>query len=209
MTAFSLASRFDGAERQFGVMLTPGLGAAYPELVRLIGTIYDRRMSKLPWLPSSWLAGVKKLQADYPSDVVRIYPALNAKGDLNDNAPLFLDSKEKQEAWQKIYNDMNAAIMAYAAAKSAEGRGQLARLEADAAFWDASYKIAVFVRDAPGKAIGAVGGGVADFASSLVKGITGKSVVGWLIIAGVAGVALYFYMKPEKFKAIVKGVSGK
>lgn len=207
--------RNSGAALQYGVMFIPGLAMGYPDLVPMVQKIFSDRIAKLPWVPSTWLEGVQKLQSDYPEDLVTIAPSRRAKTDatgrwVGDNgpasaqAPLFLDDDAKLDAWMSIYSDLNSARSKYAAAQAAAGRRELDALYAKAAFWDGAYRIAVFVRDAPGKAIGAVGAGIFDFAGSMFKNITGKSLVTWIILGILVICGVWFWLRPESFLRVTK-----
>lgn len=187
----SLLSSDVAANRTYGVRFQPGLAVGYPELVGKMRALYTQRIAKLPWVPKSWLAGVEKLQASRPNDLVLIFPAVLPNGSTAADSPLFLDTPDKLEAWKKIHEDTQKAVQAYARGQAEAGADELNDLYADAAFWDAATNVAIFVRDAPGRAIGAVGTGIFDAAGATLKGITGKSAVTWIVL----GVIAYFVWK--------------
>jgi len=176
----------------YGMRMQAGLALAYPDLAEKTHAIYSQRIAKLPWVPKSWLPGVEELQRQFPDDLVLLSPALRANGSPSTVTPLWLDTPEKLEHWQKIFTDVQSAVQAYARKQQEEGAATLRSLYADAAFWDAAYKVGIAVRDAPGKAIGAVSSGIFSAGESLVKGITGYGWKGWLVL-GVAGFLVWKY----------------
>jgi len=207
------------AALQYGVMWIPGLAGAWPELRGNVDRIFAQRMAKLPWLPSDWLDMVRKLQAERPADLVTLAPSRRPKTDASGrvvdpngppaaDVPLFLDGADKLDAWQRMYFDLNAARSAYAAARAAEGRAELDRLYANAAFWDASYKIAVFVRDAPANVVKGIGSGVVGFVGTFLPESL-KSYAKWvtvLILLLVVGGIVAWYRK--RLTALIRSLRG-
>lgn len=147
-------------ERRLGVWLGTGLGNAWPEVKDLAAKIYGDRVAGLPWVPSGWLTEVRALQLANPQDVVRPSPAVLVSGLPYPDAPAWIDSTEKRQVWQDLFQAFNEALGAYAADKAAAGRAELNRLWAAAAFWDFAYRAAVAIRDAPANLVATVADGV-------------------------------------------------
>lgn len=188
-----------------GVEPQMGLAMGYPDLVRILNRLFADRVAKLPWVPPTWLDAVSQLQAKVPSDLIKIAPALNALGKRQEGAPSFADTDAKTAVWMEIYKAQQDAIVAYAKKQGEIGADIIRRLEADAAFWDGAYKLAVTVRDLPSNVVKAVGGGVSDFVGSFLPDSL-KSyarlvtlAIALLIVGGV----LMWYRK--KVGAIVQG----
>jgi hypothetical protein len=191
-----------------GVMDQPGLAMGYPDLVRMLNRIYTDKIAKLPWVPKSWLGAVGEVQAKNPADLIKVTPGYDALNRRSDMAPSFADTDGKLKAWHNIYTAQQDAIVAYAAKQAEIGASKLRALEADAAFWDGAYKLAVTVRDLPSNVVKAVGGGVSDFVGSFLPDSL-KAYAKWvtaalalLIIGGV----LMWYRK--KVSAIIQGFKG-
>lgn len=196
----------DAATLQYGVYITPGLGMAWPEIKDLANKIYKDRIARLPWIPADWLAGVQALQAQRPDDFVRIAPSRMAKmeggrfvsdmGAPQRNNPLFLDTDQKIDAWMSIHRDMQAAVVRYAAAQAAAGRAELNRLNANAEFWSACYKIAVFTAELPSNIASGFGGLVKDFILGDIRKNYGRTIGLVLLLC----VLLLFLLKPDLAK---------
>jgi hypothetical protein len=174
----------------------------------MLNRIYTDKIAKLPWVPASWLGAVGELQGKYPADLIKIapgYDALNRRGEL---APSFADTEAKLKAWHNIYSAQQDAIVAYAAKQAEIGASKLRALEADAAFWDGAYKLAVTVRDLPSNVVKAVGGGVSDFVGSFLPESLkayAKWVTAALVLLIVGGVLMWYR---KKVGALVKGFKG-
>ena len=188
-----------------GVEDQPGLGMGYPELKALLGRLFEDRVSKLPWVPSSWLGAVKDIQAKNPTDLIRIAPARNVAGQRQAGAPSFATSPEMEEVWMTIYKAQQDAIVSYAAQQVEIGRRKLDALTANAAFWNAAYNVADFAKNLPAQVVSKTFGGVSDFVGTfLPESIKAYSrIVLWMIIALVAGGLVLWYRK--RVAAVVKG----
>lgn len=212
-------SRERAAALQYGVMFIPGLAGAWPELRDMVGRIFAQRVAKLPWLPQDWLVSVQRLQNENPNDLVTFAPSRRANvgptgqfidesGPVSADIPLFLDDDAKINAWMSIYSDLNRARSNYAAARAAAGRAELDALYAKAAFWDASYKIAVFARDLPSNIVKVAGGGVVDVVGTFLPDSL-KQYAKWVAIAIaiiiVGGIVLWYR---GKLANLVKGFKG-
>lgn len=189
-----------------GVMDQPGLATGYPELVRLLNRLFSDKVAKLPWVPRSWLPAVAELQAKNPGDLIKLAPALNVLGFRQEGCPSFADTDDKAAVWATIYKAQQDAIGAYAAKQAEEGAAELRALEADAAFWDGAYKLAVTVRDLPSTVVKATAGGVADFAASFLPDSLKKygKIVFWLLVVLVVGGLVLWYRR--KVGGIVSGL---
>lgn len=188
----------EAARNLYGAMLQAGLGGAYPELKRKMAAIFDR-VASLPWVPASWKSGVLNIQAQYPDDLVKLGPVIGTNGAALSERPLFLDTPEKLKFWQDMYYSQQKAIQLFAEQKNREGLAELDSALADAAFWDAAYKLAVTVRDAPGKTLDAVTGGVVAF----VKNNFAFSIL--LVTAIGVGVWLKWGGGMATLKSLTKG----
>lgn len=188
-----------------GIMDQPGLAMGYPDLVRMLNRIYEDKVGKLPWVPKSWLGAVAELQGKYPADLMRPTPGFDALNRRGQMAPSFADTDAKLKVWHGIYTAVNDAIVAYAAKQSEIGASKLRALEADAAFWDGAYKLAVTVRDLPSNIVKATGRGVSDFVGTFLpeslkayaKAIT------WALVLLIVGGLVMWYRK--KLGGIVQG----
>lgn len=174
-----------------GIRAQLGLAMGYPDLVRMLNRIYIDKVSKLPWVPPTWLAAVQALQAKYPNDLMRPTPGYDAIGRRGQEAPSFADTDAKLTAWDNIRKAVDDAIVAYAAKQAEIGAAKLRQLEADAAFWDGAYRLAVTVRDLPSNVVSGAARGVSSFVGTFLpeslkayaKWITWAIVL--LIVAGV------------------------
>lgn len=207
------------ATLQYGVYIIPGLAGAWPELRAMVQKIFLDRVSKIPWLPSSWLTGVVALQQSRPNDLVTLAPSrranvgptgvfVDANGPPSADLPLFLDDDEKINAWQAMWYDMDKARGNYAAAQAAAGRAQLDALYAKAAFWDATYKIAVFTANLPANIVSSVGGGVVSFVGTFLPERF-KAYAKWVTIAIVlliVGSIVLWYR--NRLAGLFKGLKG-
>lgn len=191
-----------------GLMATPGLAMGYPDLVRMLNRIYTDKVDKLPWVPRTWLAAVAELQGKYPSDLMRPTPGYDALGRRGQMAPSWADTEDKLKAWDRIYYSVNDAIVAYAAKQSEIGAAKLRQLEADAAFWDGAYKLAVVVRDLPSNIVKVAGGGISDFMGTFLPDSL-KAYAKWitwaLAIIIVGGLVLWYR---NKLGGLLKGFKG-
>ena len=165
--------------RALGVWAQPLLGGAWPELKALLHRLYGDRASAIPWLPRGWLQSVRDLQESDPTSLVRVGPGL---GTLS---PDFCDSDAKRKVWQEFFVAVDAAIVAYAAGKAAEGRAAMEAAYSNSAFWAKAYAVAVFVRDLPKNAVGAVLDGAGDVAGGIFGRLL-KSGIVWVALIAVA-----------------------
>jgi hypothetical protein len=180
--------------RRLGVYVQPGIGQAYPELAMSVRDIMVERVSKIPFLPAGWLDEVLRLIDTQPLTLVKVYPALKADGVTpNDLAPSWVkESPERLKVWQELSEITRLAQFNYAQARVEEGRAIMAKANADAAFWDRAYNVAVFIRDAPGNAVSAVAGGALSFVGSFptktwwVWAIVGVLAFAWFARGSIA-----------------------
>ena len=188
-----------------GMRVQPGLATGYPALVGKLDRIYADRVAKLPWVPRTWLAAVRDVQAKNPADLIRPTPGFNALGARGNEAPSWADTPAKLTAWHTIYTAHNDAIVAYAKEMQEDGESELNALYADAAFWDGAYKLAVFTRDLPSNVVSTVGGGISSFVGTFLPESL-KAYAKWvtwgLVLLIVGGLILWYR---RKLGAIVKG----
>jgi hypothetical protein len=177
--------------KNWGVYIQPGIGRAYPELNAQLYAMYRDKVRKIPWLPSGWYDAVMGLGTQFPNDQIRIAPAYMGDGvRANVNAPDWLDTKEKRDAWQAISNDVLKTVQLYAAGQAAAGKAELDSLYAKAAFWNSAYEIAVKVRDFPKEVVGAVAGAANDVAGGVVS-VALKKLAIPLLVVGVGALVWY------------------
>ena len=191
-----------------GMRPQPGLATGYPSLVGKLDRIYADRVAKLPWVPPTWLEAVRAVQAKNPGDLIRPTPAYNGAGARSNMAPSFADTDEKLKVWDTIYTVHNDAIVAYAKRMQEEGEAELNALYADAQFWDAAYKVARLVRDAPGMIISGVGSGISSFVGTLLPASIKAYAkwVTWGIALLVVGGVVFWYR--DKVAGFIKKVKG-
>lgn len=186
MAAASPGTAADAADltERLAVYANPA-GQAWPELRRLLMTLYEDRVSKLPFVPASWLAGVREVN-DRPSAVVLAPPRL-PNGDVRPGLPAWLAGfPDRVDVWAKVADDARLIVFHFAEGKVTEGRQVMQDAYDDAAFWDKAYTLAVSIRDLPANALGAV----ADAAGSVAGGVAGrllKSPIVWVALAGGLG----------------------
>lgn len=196
----------DQIANNLGLMFQPGLATGFPDLVPKVQAIYSDRIAKLPWVPPTWLASAQALQQKYPGDLLRPAPGYNALHVRGQMAPIFADTTDKLDVWDRIYNDTNSAIVAYAKQFQEDGAQTLNDLYADAAFWDAALKLATFVKNLPGAIVQGAAGGASDvFAQFLPAAL--RTYAKWILLAIallVVGGVLVFYK--GRLGAIAKGL---
>jgi hypothetical protein len=192
-----------------GIFAQPGLATGYPALVGKLDRIYADRVAKLPWVPPTWLAAVREVQAKNPGDLMRPTPGYNALGARGAEAPSFADTDEKLKVWHTIYNVHNDAIVAYAKKMQEEGASKLAGLYADAAFWDGAYKLAKVARDLPANIASGTANVFADtFAQFLPESIRGYAkVILWAL--GILIIVSLIIVYRKKFAVAFKGLAKK
>lgn len=191
----------DAAWKSWGVYIQPGIGEAYPELNTKLQNFYRDKVSKIPWIPPGWYDAVSGMQANFPGSQVRIAPALMATGAVNKLAPDWLDSDAKRQYWQELFTEASSIVQKYAAGKAEEGRAELDRLYANAAFWDRAYNIAVAIRDAPANVVKAAG--------EVATGIAWEGLKGFIVPAIIIGVVFILWTGRDSFaKAAVKKATG-
>ena len=168
--------------RTLGVYVQPGIGTAYPELVAILRKLYADRVAQLPFVPSGWLADVLDLMG---GNVVVLLQQSKPKGVPYAGLPAWIGGDaEAIDAWQQVALLVNSTYFNFAAGKVAEGRKVIATANANAAFWNALYKGAVFVRDAPGDAVAAIGKGTLGALGAFLGKtwwVLGLVVVGFLV----------------------------
>lgn len=189
-----------------GIMPQAGWATGYPDLVRMLNRIYSDKIAGMPWVPRSWLAATQAIQAKFPTDLMRPTPALDGLGRRSALAPSWADTDAKLAAWGTIYDTVNDAIKAYGAAQQEIGRGELAALEADAAFWDGAYRLAVTVRNLPANVVGAVGGGISSFVGTFLPESLkayAKAITWALALLIIGGLVLWYR---KRFAGLLKGL---
>ncbi len=167
-----------------GVRVDFGLGQAWPDLKNLLDRLYGDRAARIPWLPKGWLQSVRDLQAANPTNLIRVTPGV---GPLS---PVFCDTEAKKNLWQELYKATDAAVFKYAQGKLAEGKADMEAAYADSDFWNRAYSIAVYIRDLPANAVGAVLDGAGDVAGGLVKKLLNSWIV-WLILIAIGAYAAW------------------
>lgn len=168
--------------RQTGAYVQPGVGMAYPDLVRDMRAIYRNKVAKLPFVPSGWLDQVERTMGT-DTLVLLFQPLPYGKPTRNPLPDWIRNDPAATVAWQKAAEMVRDAYSAYAMGKVEEGRSVLRRAEMNAAFWDTLYLGAVAVRDAPGNAVAAVGRGALSFLGSFLSKtwwIIALAALGWL-----------------------------
>lgn len=175
---------------ELGVWISPGIGQAYPELKTILAKLRNDRIAKLPWLPVAWASQVQAVQDANTTALVRLYPARNLAGSANATIPAWLSSDgARMDAWQAIVKAQDAAIKQYAANDAANGKAELDRLQADAAFWNSPLMTAAIntqqaLINAPSAIAGAAGTLVSDVFSGFLKKswwVIGLVVVGYIV----------------------------
>lgn len=206
-----------------------GVGYNWPELRAKVRDLVRTRINSLPWVPPGFADAYEAFYSAVPGDVIVPMPVIGLLGNRNYNAPAWLDSNQKLNAWQQIYTEVNAAISNYISGKSVEGAQALATLNANSVFWNtvaggidkAGAGIGAGAK-AAGEGIG-TGATVAGkaYATGLklgtetvfgaVKSVAGGVAEGakWVVILGVVGVVIYFYVQNKAFRGAVGGMFGK
>ena len=111
-------------------------GDRWPELRDILEKIYVEKAADIPWFPSGWLA---RVQALHGFDSMLLLPSTSR----NSPAISFLDTPAKKQWWDEFHDIANKALLAYADGQAAAGRKIVDAANADAAFWDRAYRIAV------------------------------------------------------------------
>lgn len=164
-------------------------GQSWPELTEQLLKLYRDRVAKLAFVPTSWYASVQALKGlgapviapPYMGDGKTVRPGFPAWL-ANDPAAL--------TAWAKVAEQARLIVFHYASNKVEEGRGEMARAYANAAFWDGLYNVAVAVADAPGKIVGAAADGAQRVAGGIFKSLFSSWLV-WLVLLGGAAFAAW------------------
>lgn len=188
-----------------GVEDTIGLRGAWPELGRLIDRLFEDRVSRLPWVPKSWLQAVREVQAANPQDLIRLAPGRDKLGRRQEGAPSFADDDAKLDVWVEIWKAQQKATEAYAAKQVEVGRREIDRLVANAAFWDAAYTIADTAKNLPANIVKATGRGAAEFVGTFLPDSL-KSyarLITWALVLLIVGGLVLWYRK--RLGGIVKG----
>lgn len=141
------------------------------------------QLSRVPGVPASWMPQVQaEIQA---GALVRPFqPAFG--GNLRTDIPAWLTaSPSLQSTWADVAKAAEKAVNLYANQRRIEGLEEVAALTRRAAFWDAAYRSAVAIRDAPKNAVAATLSGVQDVAGGLAWTVL-KSPIVWVSLAVVA-----------------------
>jgi hypothetical protein len=107
----------------------------WPELSAQLLNLYDERASPIPWLPPMWIDYVHSLHGAEGQVLVP------APANVTPGIP-WLDTPEKKAWWNDFAARATAIVTRYAAKQADAGRGELAKLYADSAFWNRAYQIA-------------------------------------------------------------------
>jgi hypothetical protein len=193
----------DAQLEHLGLLPQPGIATAYPELIAEFNKLYSERVAKLTFLPQGWLTTVLENNGKGGTILFPIPPFM-ANGTVKPGLPSFLQTEGAREVWKALNAEYRKILIAYAAARAEEGRAELKKLYAAAAFWDGLYNTAVFVRDLPSTAVNTV----TNAAFDVVFGNLGK--LGWKVwlVVGIAGVGAAIYFAPRVLAA-KKLVTGK
>lgn len=178
-----------------GVWAMPGAGA-FSGLKDRLAVLYADRFAKIPWLPAGWLDSVKALQRADQSALVLLTPGI---GMLR---PSFCVTQEQADAWQVAYKAVEAAQVAYGKGEAVKGAALIAAADLNLAIWSGLYTAAVFVRDIPTNAVGAVLDGTQSVVGSIIKRLMGSWLF-WVAAAGGLGfiawrVGLFTISRPRK-----------
>lgn len=162
-----------------------GLGSTWPELRDQLLKLYRERVGKLAFVPMTWIDQVAAEHA--AGNVLVLVPPFLPNGTVRPNLPAWLASNPQAlAAWKEAAEVSRLIVFHYAAGKVTEGRAEMARAQANAAFWDGLYRAAVFVADAPANAVSGVLGGV----QRVVGGVAGaflKSPIVWVALVAGGG----------------------
>lgn len=204
----STAALYDYAEQQLGVYLNSA-GNAWPELRESLFRILEDKVAPLAFVPNDWLADVRATcGTTYAPQLVSPYMR---NGDPKPTAPAWLRAdKSYLDAWHAIADLTRAAVLDYSQGKIEEGRAELAKAYAAAAFWDGLYRATKAVADLPSNAVAAVGDGVGYVAGG-VFGSLAKSWVFWVLAVGAAAYAAWRLgvLKPLAQRAVAKAAPAK
>lgn len=150
-----------------------------------------RKLAAVPAVPASWLPQVEaELQR---GNLVRPFPPAPG-GIVRADIPAWLKaSSSLQSVWAQVAKDTEAATAAFANQRRTEGLKLVDAAVSRAEFWDAAYRTAVAVANAPATAIK----GTLDATQHVAFGMVGavlKSPLAWV----AAGVALIVFIGPSK-----------
>ncbi len=160
----------------------PGTADGYPELVTLLSNIYADRVSKLPFVPSTWLAAVLREHGKDGNLLLPLPPRM-ADGTTKSDLPPWLHTSAAIDAWEQIWHIAQSAEQQYLTGQLEAGRAILDKAYANAAFWDALYKAA---QTAAGLKDLVFGGGLT------------KKLLVYAGIAGVGGWLLWRYFRKPR-----------
>lgn len=169
--------------RELGMRLQPGLAGAYPELAQKLDAIYRDKVAKLPWLPPGWLDQVEAIHGT-GGDILLPAPVFGKGGRINRDVAAWLDTPDRRQAWDDLATVATNARQQFVEDRRREGLVILAEAEANAAFWDAAYRLQAAVRQAARA--------VVDTATGLFK--WGPTLLG----LGAVGIAVYFLLRRKK-----------
>ena len=196
----------DNAWRKLGVYMQPRIQAPeWQPMERQIAEVVANQASSIPWLPKGWLDEVNALSAKYPEQRVMLAPALGAGGKRLENTPAFLDSTEKEQAWQTAYEAMRSGISTFANGMRESGLVEMERLNNKAWWADKIYLTVKAIADAPSVVVGAAG----DFASGLVG--TFLKRFWFVLVIGAVGAVFWFGRKEigaAASKRVAKAIGG-
>lgn len=128
----------DRTQATLGMRILP-YGDAWPDLRDILSDIYGK-IGAVPWFPPQWLAQVNALHGK--NSMLLIPTPSSAR---NPPAISFIKTPEQAAWWNEFERRANAALMLYAEKQASEGRKVMAAANADAAFWDSAYRVAVFL----------------------------------------------------------------
>lgn len=109
-------------------------GKTWPELTEALRKLYRDKVGVMPWLPPSWFASVNALHGGPNGEIMVIAPS-GATYAGGKGVP-FLDTPEKKAWWDTLAKQVAEIITKYAENKAVEGRAELEKAYAAAAFWN-------------------------------------------------------------------------
>lgn len=172
------------------------IAGQYKEIRQAVEDLMVERVAKLPWVPAQSIADFFTFRRSLePAATVIPKSAIGVAGRPNGDNPPWLAGHENE--WQQIFRAVQTAQVAVATGKIIEAQEELARLQANSAFWEG---------------VGHVMEGVSDALSGASEGIKqGLSTVVKVVatIAIVGGIGVWYYKDPEGFKRFWGGLFGR